>query len=94
MFFFTGKFRAYKQITNILPKFGSGRKHCHLHSHNLALRTNVSQTGESSETATRHDSILRTIYPDHQIELEALANQTPIDIQYMLDHLQEPDVTE
>ena len=74
MVYCAGKFYAYKQITNILPTFGSGCKHCHLHSHNLALRTNMLQTGESLETATQPDSIPWTIYPDHQIELEALAN--------------------
>ena len=54
----------------------------------------MSHTGESLESATQPDSISQTIYPDHQIELEALANQTPIDIQHMLDNLPEPDVTE
>ena len=92
--YFAENFRAYKLVTNIPPPLGVGGKHYYFHPPNLPLGKNISQTGELLESATQSDSIPQTIYPDHQIELEALANQTPIDIQRMLDNFPEPDVTE
>ena len=88
------KFRAYNHSTNFPPTFGTGGQHYFFQQPNIAFGKNMCQTGESLESATQPDSIPRTIYPDHQIELEALANQNPIDILHMLDHFPEPDVTE
>ena len=41
------KFRANKQITNILPTIFPGRGHCQLHSNNLALYPNASAADDS-----------------------------------------------
>ena len=88
------KFRAYNPNTNFPPTFGTSGQHYYFWQPNITFGKNMCETGESLESAKRPDSIPRTIYPDHQIELEALANQYPIDIVHMLDHLPEPDVTE
>ena len=94
MVFGTGNFRPFEQNTYITPTVNPAPGLCVLQGNNWALRTTMSETGQSLAKETLLDNIPQTVYPHHNIELEALSNQTPIDIQYMLDHLPEPDVTE
>ena len=94
MVFGTGNLRPFEQNTYITPTVNPVPGLCVLQDNNRALCTTMSETGQSLAKETLLDNIPRTVYPHHNIELEALSNQTPIDIQYMLDHLPEPDVTE